>query len=393
MSRQLLACAGKEALLLWRDWHGLLLLFAMPLVFILVMSLAMQEQFAARAGKRLVVAVVDRDDSAASRELVTRLDASGAFEVLRPPPDAPLQERLRAGDYAFAVEVAKGYGDSLQQPPEENAPSRVAVTVSADSGRQTEQVFLAALREALGRQRVDVLLAELGAELPNAATAATDVAVDYAYRSGGGQPPSAVQQNVPAWLVFAVFFVVIPLSNTLIRERELGMLRRLRAIGVGSFELLASKWLTFFVVNLLQVLLLLLAGRYLVPLAGGEALLLNGSPTALLLISVALSAAALGYALLIAVVAKTTEQATMLGGAGNIILAAVGGIMVPTFVMPATLQTVAGLSPMNWGLQGFLDVLLRGGGVAEVWPEAAALFAFGAALLALAALLQRRQVE
>lgn len=393
MSRQLLACAGKEALLLWRDWHGLLLLFAMPLVFILVMSLAMQEQFAARAGKRLVVAVVDRDDSAASRELMTRLDASGAFEVLRPPPDAPLQERLRVGDYAFAVEVAKGYGDSLQQPPEEKAAPLVAVTVSADSGRQTEQVFLAALREALGRQRVDVLLAELGAELPNAAGAATDVAVDYAYRSGGGQPPSAVQQNVPAWLVFAVFFVVIPLSNTLIRERELGMLRRLRAIGVGSFELLASKWLTFFVVNLLQVLLLLLAGRYLVPLAGGEALLLNGSPTALLLISVALSAAALGYALLIAVVAKTTEQATMLGGAGNIILAAVGGIMVPTFVMPATLQTVAGLSPMNWGLQGFLDVLLRGGGVAEVWPEATALFAFGAALLALAALLQRRQVE
>jgi ABC-2 type transport system permease protein len=396
MNRQLWACAGKEALLLWRDWHGLLLLFAMPLVFILVMSLAMQEQFAARAGKRLAVVAVDRDDSAASRELLARLAASGAFALQQPQPlptTAQVQAQLRAGGYAFALEIGKGYGDRLRQPPATAAPPLVAVTVAADSGRQTELIFLAALREALGRQRVDLLLAEIGAELPGAEATGTELAVGYAYREGDGQAPSAVQQNVPAWLVFAVFFVVIPLSNTLIRERELGMLRRLRSVGVSGFTLLASKWLTFFAVNLLQVLSMLLAGRYLVPLVGGEALLLNGSPPALVLLAVALSAAALGYALLIAVVAKTTEQATMLGGAGNIILAAIGGIMVPTFVMPAALQTVAGLSPMNWGLQGFLDVLLRGGGIAEVWPEAAALLAFGAATLALAALLQRRQVE
>src|SRR5690606_20115013 len=140
-------CVGKEALLLWRDWHGLLLLFAMPLVFILVMSLAMQEQFAARAGKRLAVAVADHDDSAASRDLVARLEASGAFQVLWTRSDAALRERLRAGDYAFAVDVARGYGDSLRQPPAADAAPLVAVTVAADSGRQTEQVFLAALRE------------------------------------------------------------------------------------------------------------------------------------------------------------------------------------------------------------------------------------------------------
>jgi ABC-2 type transport system permease protein len=391
-----LACVRKELLLLLRDLHGLALLFLMPLAFVLVMSLAMQEQFAARAGKKVEVLVNDADGGAAALALQARIVASGAFALERAAPGLDIDAALRAGRALFALELVAGYGERLQETPAAGAPPLLRVRVAPDAPRQTELVFLAALREALGRQRVDALLEMLGegetaARLTDAALA-SGIAVDYAYRGDGPVgAPSAVQQSVPAWLVFGVFFVAIPLSNTLIRERQFGTLRRLRSTNVSAFSQLAAKWVTYFGVNQLQVAAMLAAGVWLVPLLGGEALQLNGSPWALALVAAALSVAALGYALLIAVAARTTEQASLAGGAGNIILAAVGGIMVPKFVMPAAMQRIAELSPMAWGLDGFLDVLLRGGGISAVWPEVALLCGFGAAALLLAAWLLPRK--
>jgi ABC-2 type transport system permease protein len=135
---------------------------------------------------------------------------------------------------------------------------------------------------------------------------------------------------------------------------------------------------------------MLLTGRFLVPALGGEALELNGSPSLLILLGMSVSVAAIGYALLVASITRTTEQATLLGGAGNLILAAIGGIMVPKFVMPEAMQTLTNVSPMAWGLDGFLDVLLRAGTWRDVLGDVAALWIFAAAALALAAFAQAR---
>jgi len=120
---------------------------------------------------------------------------------------------------------------------------------------------------------------------------------------------------------------------------------------------------------------------------------LTGSMVLLVAMSVAVSICALGLALLIAVSAATTEQAALLGGTGNILLAALGGIMVPKFVMPDTLQTVAQWSPMSWGLEGFLDVLLRDGSARDVAPEALGLTLLGMAAILLAWRIQSRRAD
>jgi ABC-2 type transport system permease protein len=103
--------------------------------------------------------------------------------------------------------------------------------------------------------------------------------------------------------------------------------------------------------------------------------------------------AALGIALLIAVCSATTEQATLLGGTGNIVLAAIGGIMIPKFVMPVAMQAVAKWSPMSWGLEGFLDILLRNGTLRDIAPKAAALCSLGIVTLLLAWFIQSRRSE
>jgi ABC-2 type transport system permease protein len=387
----------KEFLLLMHDWHALLLLFLMPLAFLVIMSLAMQDEFAQRAGQKISVAIIDRDNSNASRALIAALANGGTVSVRTATAEPELKEQMRAAGDAFGIELKRGYERTLPQAASPLS-TRVILVVAPDTTRQTELIFAGTIRELLARERLTAILGPLavlsrgGADGFDAANSRP--AIEYAYRSATGtQAPSAVQQNVPAWLVFGTFFVVIPLSNTLIRERQQGTLRRLRTMPVGQGTLLAGKLAPYFLVNIVQVTFMLMAGMWLVPALGGEALQLHGSKLALALVSGAISLAALGYALLISSIARTTEQASLLGGAGNLILAAIGGIMVPKFVMPEAMQHLTNISPMAWGLEGFLDVLLRNGGTSEVLVEVAALSLFGIVTLAIAWWVQTKRAE
>src|SRR5688572_17806320 len=88
------ACVRKETLLLGRDLHGLALLFIMPLAFVLIMSLALQDQFALRAGERPAVLAIDHDGSAASNALLDGFTADAAFDVQR-AATVPTADELR----------------------------------------------------------------------------------------------------------------------------------------------------------------------------------------------------------------------------------------------------------------------------------------------------------
>ncbi len=394
----LVACIVKELRLLRRDLHGLALLFILPLVFILIMSLALQDLFASRAGHLADVLLIDRDATPKSEMLQEALAKNEAFGIKRQVAPRDMKAALRDGRYAFAVEIRKGYGASLEGMPDARIPPLLSLTVAPDTDKRTEMLMLAALGEANGLQRTEQLIQFLPTEDPFGypidppKVEAPKIDLAYAYAPARpGDSPSAVQQSVPAWLVFAIFFVSIPFSNTFIRERQLGVQRRLQTIDVGPLTQFLGKLIPYFLVNQLQVVLMLGAGMFIVPLIGGQALQLNGSLFALFLLSGAVSLAALGLALLIAVSARTSEQATMASGLGAIVLAALGGIMIPKFVMPEGMQAIADLSPMAWGLDGFLGLLLRGGGVGDIWGELAKLTAFGVATLGAAWLVHRYQ--
>lgn len=105
-----------------------------------------------------------------------------------------------------------------------------------------------------------------------------------------------------------------------------------------------------------------------------------------------MSFCAITFALCIASFTNTTAQATVIGGFGNIVLAAIGGIMVPKFVMPDFMQTLAGFSPMNWGLEGFLDITLREGRAVDVLPEAGLLVGFGLIMVLITSLILKRKI-
>ena len=391
---RLFALWKKEWLALWRDKHGLLALFLMPAIFILVMSLALQDAFAPDRPLDLGYAVADLDRSEASARLIERLRSQSSLSYHGAEAGAEsASARLREGRHAFVLVIPKGFGASMQQTRSAftlERPLRLLTDPALTPGM--EVAFRNQILAVLGAQRANAVVQQLRNDY--AAQNIPEVRIEdwnrqletVAVRSNqkDQQMPSAVQQSVPAWLIFSMFFVIVPMSAVFITERQQGTLQRLRSQGVPHGLLLLGKLLPFFLVNQIQAVLLLLVGRYLVPALGGSQLVLPSDPAALFalwVVTSAVSLAAVCWALCIASLVRTSEQATVIGGVGNILMAALGGIMVPKFLMPPAMAALAQVSPMAWGLEGFHAVLLRGGTVPEVLPHAAWLLLFAAASL------------
>ncbi|MGI9288524.1 MAG: ABC transporter permease [Pseudomonadales bacterium] len=391
---RIVTLAAKELLLLRRDVHGLALLFVMPSLFILIMSFALSDRYDSH-NPTISYYLIDTEKNAASEALIQTLTERVEFERLTDSENdmQSLLQKTRDDNAQFLLVINS---DHIQQLM--NGGAALELHVAPGTDRVTAQLFAASLREQLStiyiQQSLDDAFGSSRLDTGIDMDMGQALTVHSLYLGGAGQQqtPTAVQQNVPAWLLFAMFFITIPLSTTLIREREQGTLARLRSMGVGSYQFLLGKLVPFFIVNMLQVGAMLLVGIYLIPALGGERLEILGSAGALLVISSAAALAAVSYALLIANLASTTEQATIAAGVCNIIMAALGGIMVPRFIMPPVMQDLSQWSPMAWGLDGFLDILLRAGDIADVLPEAGRLIALAALLLVLASLLSKNQL-
>src|SRR5258706_10344150 len=131
-----------------------------------------------------------------------------------------------------------------------------------------------------------------------------------------------------------LFRSVMPISSLFVVERREGTLARLVSLRVPFSMLLLGKVGPYFVVNLAQAVLMLLAGRTLVPWFGGETLVFPARWDLLAAVTACTRFAAIGLGLLVAVCSRTLEQATVIGGLRQILPAAGGGIIVPRFVMP-----------------------------------------------------------
>jgi ABC-2 type transport system permease protein len=175
--------------------------------------------------------------------------------------------------------------------------------------------------------------------------------------------------------------MITPISTVFINERKQNTLSRLNSMNVSVCKMLLAKIVPYLFIAQIQAFVMIGVGMFIVPLFDTPVLSINGSVVALVLLNFALSLSAVGVAMLIAVSSNSSEQASAMGGILSILLGAIGGVMVPKFIMPDFMQTLANISPMSWGLDGFLDIFLRGGGISMVLNEVLMLMLFGAVTL------------
>jgi len=412
MATRLLASLSKEMRLILRDREALILMFVMPLVFVVIMSLALQAPLNERAGIKLPLLVVNQDDGVVGTKLVEYFVASRQFQTeVQTTTPVSLEQDMRSGRFRFAIilppamtaRAARRIAQQIDAAPTTRAPEpSIDVGLLSDPTVRGDQraLVVASLNRALQSIETGILLKqvdEAGKRLVRArqmfpeipavrapATLNTFVEIASA-QSGSTQPlPTSTQQHVPSWTLLAMFFLVVPLSVTFIKEREQGSLLRLQSLAVSPWLLIGGKTVPYFVISQLQMVLMLFTGVYLLPVFGGEGLEMGNSLAGIALVSMTASLASIGYGFLLASFARTTEQATIFGPVSILILAGLGGVLVPRMVMPPLMQQIGMISPFSWAMEGFFDVFLRDGGVVTVLPRVAGLFAFGAACLGIA---------
>ncbi len=224
--------------------------------------------------------------------------------------------------------------------------------------------------------------ASLGRDRPGAVSTGpgSAITVTQTVVTTGGREVrmNSVQANVPGWTIFGLFWIVQILALSIITERASGAYGRILVAPVSFASYLVGKSIPYLVVNLVQAAIMFGIGIWVLPLFGAPGLSI-ANPTATLLLTLVISLCAIAFGLFMA---SLTRSAFLVGSVSAVILVimtALGGIMVPTFVMPPIMQKMSLLVPHGWALQGYLDVIVRGRPVTSVLPHIAVLLGFACA--------------
>ncbi|WP_448605281.1 ABC transporter permease, partial [Thermoflexus hugenholtzii] len=410
MLNQILAFTWKDLKIFFKDPGAVTLIFLQPFMFIVVMSYALGGLF--EPGKdpiRILIVNQDRGNQAAA--IIRQLDEMDAFQVETAWESEPLnreraEKLIIEGKRSLALVFPPDFSEVLEQLPG-TPPRRTRVLVIVDPATSSQFVepILGTLQGLIERSTytammprgLDYLFTQLAPQVPPERREAFKAWAQAAMSGGlpgGGEPavvlertappgmraeklPNAFQQNVPGYTIYGVFWIVSLLATSVLQEKREGTFRRLRAAPVSRAVMLAGKLLPYYLINLIQIAIMLGASSGLFGMSLGR------SPLALVAVSLAAAAAATGLGVLVAALVRTEAQAGGLTVLLLLTMSALGGCFVPRFVMPDWLRTLGLLTPHAWALDAYQDLLVRGYGLREVWPKVGALTAFATAFFSL----------
>lgn len=412
----------KEWLILIRDVAGLIVLFLMPMIMVVILAVVQEFGWKDVAkDPKVPVLFVDFDHDSLAVKIERGLDNSHFFKVVKSIDDVPVtvetaRELVRKGEYQLAIVIPEGSTKKVHlkieflvmkmmsglkmgtMNPFSDMEYRDSVDIQLFLDPAIKPSFknavVSTMREYSLRVESDIIFSSFNEELSKIFPYFKMPALEYnesvsfteSFPSGGKEEPvpNTTQHNVPAWTIFAMFFIVIPLTSSIIKEREEGSLIRLLTMPVSYFTVFMAKIGVYLVVCMIQFALMVLAGMYFLPLFSIPALELNGKILELTLMALTTSLAALGFGIAVGTIARTHQQAAAFGSVSVVILAAIGGLWVPTYLMPETMRYVATFSPLNWAHTGFYDIYLRGGALREILPEISKLMLFFGVMVVIA---------
>lgn len=421
MIRQILAMTWKDLKILAKDPGGLSTLFLMPAAFIVIMSLALGGGYSS-GDEPMRVLAVNQDAGRSGAAIIDGLKSSGGLKIEtkwggNALTQSKAEKLITDGERQVAVLIPSDYskkatggsfgGTAKKQQAriylisDPALSAQVLGPIKASVAGVSQQTAMTSMVP----QGIDMMFGYLEAKGAKIPAGERGKLKKDALRTGGVQGgsavtiketfprgmkvekmPNVVQQSVPGWALFGVFFIAPILAASIMDEKKLGTLKRLLAAPAPRAVLLLGKLKPYFIVNLIQIMLMFVVGAFLMPVFGTPRLELGTHPEALVVISIAASLAATGMGLLLAAILKTQEQVGGVGSLLAVVLAAIGGVMVPRIVMPQYMRDIGLISPHAWGLDAHQDVLLRGYGIAQVMPKVGALLAFAVAFFAIALL-------
>ncbi len=434
-----------------RDRVAQVLTFLLPIVFFSIFAVIFGGMGGGTT-RRIHVAVADEDHSPASARFIAALEKDGSLNVTtaRGEPPQPLtrdqaQELVTSAELPVAVIVRAGFAehfggffgqageqqqatvDLLVDRSDPVAPQMIAGLLQKAAMTSVPDLLMergvdmfeqyAGPMSASQRSAMDYYLGLLRAETAAPATApasttqatvergtesanAGDDATDDAGAFGAG----LVQVNVidlfaadpdksptnafyaAAVAVMFLLFTTTASAGVLLEEEQNGTLERLLVSRLTMSQLLIGRLVYVWLLGIVQLCIMFLWGW----LVFGINLFTPAHLAGFAVMAAATSAASAGFGLVLATACRTRAQLDGLGTMLILVMSAIGGCMVPRFVMPDWMQSVGLITFNAWALDGFQKVFWYERPLWDLWPQLLVLFGLGGVFVMVARVLSRR---
>jgi ABC-2 type transport system permease protein len=370
----------KDLLVLWRDRRSLIILLALPLVFITIIGLSTGQLLGWRnENEMLKIALVNDDKGELSRSIIERLKTHEGLDIVEVPDRDKADDLVEEGERTAVVEFGPEFqtrvdeltsmdalkmdqgklsGDvavlDVHVTAEEtlsNAGAIIEVIVHGEVLRGVIPVVLRKNAWIRNYIRSHERAASAGGEPESETTAATGGPAEKALQSRESHASHIYQTIVPSYTVLFTFFLVTIMAGSFLAERDAGTLRRLKTMPVNSVALIIGKTLPFFFVSLIQGALLFLAGKLLFGMNWGP------YPKWLPAVIICTSLSATSLGLLIATLVRTTGQVSAFATLIILTMAGISGCFMPRHWLPLAMQQISLGTPHAWALIAYNQLL------------------------------------
>ena len=357
----------KEFIQIFRDPRMKGVIFLMPIIQLLVFGYAVTTDV-----KHVATAVVDLDNSVASRELIARFVESGYFDIVAYAKNPNhVRELIDRGHVSAVLQMNEGFEDDLRA-----GRTAILQIVVDGTDSNTAGIVLNYSAKITGAFSQKIL------------------ATRYSRLKGMALKPATVKLQTRAWFnenlesrnfyvpgVIAIIVMLITLmltSMAVVREKEIGTMEQIMVTPITPAEFILGKTIPFALIGFADVVLITVLGVFWfeVPIRGS--LLMLFVATALYLMTT------LGVGLLISTVSETQQQAMMSTFFFYFPAVLLSGFMFPIANMPAMIQWLTYLNPLRYFLVIVRGIFLKGVGPGVLWPQMAALAVMGLVILWLA---------
>lgn len=333
----------KEAIIILSDIHSIGVLLILPVAFMLIMTFAMSGQ-SQDALSKISVKVTSIEKHQYVSAYQQYLQQQG-FSVLDDDTVADLIIALPVG---FENKLLTGL----------DAKS-IHLTLGANITPSIEPLVIQFAHGALSKIRLHAYMLDSGdldEQAPLSEQIAeintnTNVEQYFMVNKLDQSLSSATLYSVPSWIIFGIYFIVLPVSITVINEQQNGTLIRLKTFPISTSHYFFTKVSAFCLLSAVQFVVLTLIGIFVVPVLTAQPPIVINNWAIYLLSGFVIVISANALAFMVAAVVNSYEQAIVLGGGINIILAAISGFMVPMNIMPEIMSTIASWSPLFWSAE------------------------------------------
>jgi ABC-2 type transport system permease protein len=375
----------KDLRLFLHDQRSVILTFLLPVILITLFAFAYGSIGAYNGRSESVkLLVTDQDQTRSSKEILYKLDSLDDISIIV-SDSRNSKELVIKGEYACALIIYKGFQDSLA------AGNSTPIELVYDRSREMEigilqQNLISTLMSSTGEIIVKESIEKyLHDKFPTINKVTSDNILKTAIKRGNNTPAIkwtsvvgikndtklGLIQAVAGTAILMLLFSVAGVGTSILEEKENGTINRLLYSPLKGSTILYSKMLFAFFISILQLTAMFVFSWLILKMD----MRVNIPGLILMIISTSFAVSSLG--IFLAAVAKTRQQAQNLSTITILVMSAIGGSMIPLFIMPLVLQKIALFSVNYWGIQGFYDIFWRALPLEEILPKIIILMSIG----------------